>query len=305
MSNIGNHNRPCEDAKGHQCKCTGCGGALHGWQGAVTLAREDTASRREQRRQEIDQNWRDSYDPRSKRPNQKNKAASIDSARIDVVDWLARNLSITNRGRPNESVVNEPHVERQSEQSMVEKVIAESIGRSSGEIEVAVVDYVEQFGNVIAKATYRELDTAFAGVDLKEARQNLANHFWCDLFVALAQAIQKLQEHLDKVPRYVKKLILKSSKQAKRSRVTRFVIGFAVDKAWSALINLPIFHAVIPPIGKILRTLRILALLTCPAPEYHKEVRDQCITPLAKEMLSTETKSRLKAVLMKDWTEDV
>ncbi len=304
MANIGNHNKGCEEARGHQCKCTGCGGALHGWQGGITLAREENASGRELRRQKVNRNWSDNFDQLSRQSNPKNRAASIDSVRVDVIDWLARNLSMVNRKRSSGLVGSEPRMAHESESAAPES-ITESSGWPQGEIDIAVVDYVEQFGNVIAKSTYQELDQAFQGVDLKEARENLTKHFWCDLFVALAQAIEKFQAQLDKIPKYVKKLIYKSSKQARRSRVTRFVIGFAVDKAWSAFTNLPIFHVVIPPIGNILRALRILAILTCPAPEQHKEVRDECIKPLGKEILSTETKDRLKAVLMKDWTEDM
>jgi hypothetical protein len=51
------------------------------------------------------------------------------------------------------------------------------------------------------------------------------------------------------------------------------------------------------------RSLRILAVFVCPAPERHREVREHALKPLGddvKKILTEQAKARL-ATLFKDW----
>jgi hypothetical protein len=290
---------------------------------------------RQLRRQEIDANWRRSFDEKRRRSNARNRAASTDSVRIDLIDWLARKLRPDAVSKSAMTRIPEREVASPAQQADAGENNSHDLNRSADEtaaggdavegipgivgllggqstashaepavngVDVTPVHHVEQLGNAIARSTYRALDEKFQGAELKGARTQLANHFWCDLFVALVIAIEKLQNLVNKIPKYVKKLILRSTRQGERSLVTKLVVGFAVDKAWAALTKLPIFT--ILPTGEILRALRILAILACPAPENHEEVCEHCIKPL-KQLFSTETVNRLKAVLLKDWNEDL
>jgi hypothetical protein len=321
------HHQGCENAKRHQCKCGQCDGALHGWVGGIRLAR-GTDARRQQRRQEIELDWRKNFDQKRKVSNRENRAASTDSVRMDLVDWLASKLRWRIRVRSRDSAssgLGERSEGESFEVSLVDApVVSELVrgtvaslddidrrstvatredlkdsGLSPGITDIAAVDYVEQFAKAITESTYRQLDSVFDGTNAEQAKRQLINHFWCDLFVALAQAVDEFNKELNKIPEYVKKLILKSTKQGERSLVTKFAVGFVVDRAWAALTKLPIFNVL--PAADILRALRILAMLACPAPEDHQEVREDCIKPLGKEILSSETTDRLKAVLLKGW----
>lgn len=328
MPTIEKHHKGCERAKRHKCECTQCYGALHGWVGGIELARAPVVKRQE-RRKEIDLGWSKGFDQKKrKRPNKENKAASTDFVRIDLVDWLASKLKWRIRVRSRDTgfsgqkersgngsfevslldapvisqsvcgeIVSRDDIEPASAVATREDLKAS--GLSLGVNDVAAVDYAEQFANAIARSTYRQLNDLFEGENADEAKRQLISHFWCDLFVAFARAVDEFNKQLNKVPEYVKELILKSTKQGERSFITKVVVGFAVDKAWAALFKLPIFNVL--PVADILRVLRILALLTCPAPEDHEEVREECIKPLGKEILLTETKKRLKAVLLQDW----
>lgn len=53
----GRHNRQCETAKLHVCRCTACGGALHGWVGSIAMARPELAEHRRERRDQVKARW--------------------------------------------------------------------------------------------------------------------------------------------------------------------------------------------------------------------------------------------------------
>lgn len=86
----GRHNRQCETAKLHVCRCTACGGALHGWVGSIAMARPELAEHRRERRDQVKARWTKWFKPRGKRSNKHTREASTDSAQLDLVDWLAR-----------------------------------------------------------------------------------------------------------------------------------------------------------------------------------------------------------------------
>ena len=51
----------------------------------------------------------------------------------------------------------------------------------------------------------------------------------------------------------------------------------------------------------LLRAMRILAVATCPAPEYHKTVASCCLKPLETFVLSSVTKQELTRALPSGW----
>jgi hypothetical protein len=123
---------------------------------------------------------------------------------------------------------------------------------------------------------WKEIATQLGGDTeaVKEIKRELAHHGWCDLFVGLARAIDTYGKALDHIPewikRQVKEAILNSSMQDERSHVTSAVIDILVDRVWSAfkgamLGNVPLLSAITRE--ETLRSLRILAVFICPAPE--------------------------------------
>ncbi|MCU1293577.1 MAG: hypothetical protein JWP08_2427 [Bryobacterales bacterium] len=144
----------------------------------------------------------------------------------------------------------------------------------------------------------------------RDIKRQLAYHGWCDLFIGLVQVIEASQNVLEKIPESAKKLvkqaILSSSMQTKRSYVTNAVVDVLVDRVWQAFKGAMCGH--VPLLSIItgedtLRSLRILAVFTCPAPEKHKEVREHALKPLGddvKKILTEQTKMRL-AKLFDEW----
>lgn len=91
------HNGRCANAKRHICKCTGCGGRLHGWPSRVELAKDESDAGREALRARADQVWAETGKrKRNAQPSLRRKAAGTDTAVADIVDWLADNPSAIN-----------------------------------------------------------------------------------------------------------------------------------------------------------------------------------------------------------------
>lgn len=84
------HNASCANAKLHKCNCVGCGGAQHGWQGHLDLARQSHAGMRKEFRARVNERWGQNRPGSPKaRLTRDRRAAAADSAIIDLVDWLA------------------------------------------------------------------------------------------------------------------------------------------------------------------------------------------------------------------------
>ena len=138
------------------------------------------------------------------------------------------------------------------------------------------------------------------------AKQQLAQHGWCDLLIGVVRAIEKFGKVIDKLPdkatAFICRVVLGSSIHKKRPQVDKKVVRLVVDKVLGAVkavaaAKLPIFAAITN--DGVLRMLRILAVFSCPAPEDHPEVREHALDPLGDELLgilTDEAKDRLREV---------
>jgi hypothetical protein len=280
-----NHNGACATAGGHVCRCSGCGGALHGWQGWFDLATGEPEAR-EARRKTLESKAASARDARQLRP------VYLDLARLDITDYLAR-----------------------PEQRSVPAGSTEVSGESGGQ-----VDPSSELGQVMLLArrtmadTWRdeikpELDRVVpAGTAVGDVAREMASHVWCDLLIALVRLIQRVHDAVDllseKSKSFVKQVLLKSSsKKGLRKHVAEAVIDLVVGKVWSALRGL--VATKLPILGPgVLRALRMLAVFTCPAPEAHREVHEHAVVPLmndARGVISDEVKAHVIALVPKMW----
>ncbi|MGH7869618.1 MAG: hypothetical protein ACREP9_18820 [Candidatus Dormibacteraceae bacterium] len=180
-----------------------------------------------------------------------------------------------------------------------------------GPLRPSAVEQVIIFAEAMTQSIWQEIAVELD--DTKKAREircQLAYHGWCDLFIGLVKVVKKYRDCLSRIPddakEVVKWAILSSSMQAERSAVTRRVVDVVVDRVWqafktAAFANCPLLS--ILDSKEVLRSLRILAVFTCPAPENHKEVYEYAFKPLgddAMEILREQTKKRL-AKVFEDW----
>ncbi|MFB9474922.1 hypothetical protein [Nonomuraea salmonea] len=159
------------------------------------------------------------------------------------------------------------------------------------------IDCIQEIGDILAGPVIQELDKRFGGSKPREIRRQLNSHLWCDLLVAVAEAIEKLSKAMDRVPEYVTTVILQSRKAEGRSVLLDALVGLAVRTAWEPIKSM--IHTT--GIEEVQRGCRILAVLICPAPENHKAVQDGALLPLAKEGLLETSRERLEQVFPEDW----
>lgn len=170
-----------------------------------------------------------------------------------------------------------------------------------------VIIFAEAMTTSVRKEIEAELDDK---KNAPEIKRQLADHVWCDLFIGLVKVVKKYQDCLSRIPEDAKEIvkwaILGSSMQAKRSAVARKIVDIVVDKVWqvfktAAFANYPLLS--ILDSKEILRSLRILAVFTCPAPENHREVYEYAFKPLgddAMTILNEQTKKWL-AKVFEEW----
>ncbi|GAA4054776.1 hypothetical protein GCM10022248_22690 [Nonomuraea soli] len=160
-----------------------------------------------------------------------------------------------------------------------------------------VIDRIQEIGDLLAGPVMQELDKRFGGSQPREARRQLTNHFWCDLLVAVAEAIKKFSKAMDRIPEYVTTVITQSRKTEGRSVLLDALVGLAVRTTWEPIRGM--IH--MTGIEEIQRGCRILAVLICPAPENHKALQDGALLPLAKEGLLETSRERLEQVFPTEW----
>lgn len=123
------------------------------------------------------------------------------------------------------------------------------------------------------------------------SRQKLKdNHFLCSLLAALAEAIDRFKQALDRVPDAVISMINGKSDQLSLNAVA---VRIAVRSSWRLIMQLPIFSQ----IDNLLRVVRIAAVLACPEPDKHGQVLRSCLYPLSGDVISATTERRLEQLL--------
>ncbi|MFD9891510.1 hypothetical protein ACFWY9_19410 [Amycolatopsis sp. NPDC059027] len=178
------------------------------------------------------------------------------------------------------------------------------------------LDQVEIFAKAMtAPDLWAEItaELATAVPDPAEASRQLAHHGWCDLFIGLVQVIEKCKKFVDQIPewgkRIVKDAIHNSSIQSLRPAITDAIVDIVVDKVWAAFKGAAITKVPLLAVidgDEAIRSLRILAVFSCPAPEDHEEVREHALKPLADDaagLLTAQCKERL-AKLFKEWVSE-
>ncbi|MEV4889675.1 hypothetical protein AB0K48_09835 [Nonomuraea sp. NPDC055795] len=250
------HPVSCETARGHDCGCSTCGGAQHGWTHGLRLARDPSPAARQGERDRNDSDWAATLPPRKRQePSRRRKAAATDSATVDLVDWLSENPE--------------------------------------------TIEQIQAVGNILSGPVVLQLDETFGGDRPRAVRRKLTDHFWCDLLVAAADAMEKFSKALDQIPEYMTAIIVRARDADRRAPLLDGLVALAVRTAWEPIKNM--IHTT--GVKELQRTCRILSVLICPAPENHKAVRDGALLPLAKEGLLGTSKERLEQVFPADWVQ--
>lgn len=185
-----------------------------------------------------------------------------------------------------------------------------------GPVTVPEADQVLAFAQAITQTAWTDV-TAELGKDAGEVsdiKTQMANHGWCDLLVGLARVVDTYGQVVDRVPelvtRQVGNAVLNSSMRDMRAQVTSAVVDIVVERVWGAFKgatvgNVPLLSGLTG--GDVVRSLRVLAVFVCPAPEEHEEVREYALKPLgddARRILTEQMKAQLTRLFDKWMTSD-
>lgn len=233
------------------------------------------------------------------------KSAGIDLCRADVVDWLARQRSVAEFALPGEGDVlglDDDYWTSTANDKLWQLDLAATRNSDLSEklrsrVGHTVVDQLETVANELLSGAVEDIKRELGDPIPDRVKVALADHVWCSLLAELAHVLDEGLKLLDSVPDRVVDLVMRSRKETRWRHIEQRVLRIAARSIWNKIRLLTFFGLLNRKIA--LPVVRMLAVLSCKAPERHKAVVEYCIDPLGKQLL-TETKSRLKNVLS-DW----
>ena len=157
--------------------------------------------------------------------------------------------------------------------------------------------------SAVTEQTISMISDAVAGavvdaLDRNGYRWTDADHVLCDFLAAAARAMQEVQDQLEQAVAHVVSAILTARQREHRPVIPEPLAAVAGQGAVNALVKL----SAIRQFDDLLRATRILAIMTCPAPEHHRAVVLYCMNPLGKEILSDAIRQELTDSLPRGWT---
>jgi hypothetical protein len=125
-------------------------------------------------------------------------------------------------------------------------------------------------------------------------------HFLCSLLAALACLADEVQ---DRVPKAAEATI-ESKRRQGRPLADDFAVKVAVQAAWDEAAHVAQQLLIVSQLSHVILFARVLALVTCPAPESHEDVRRCCFNRLIQSALTDSVKRLLAAAIPPSWTLD-
>jgi hypothetical protein len=257
------HTASCGSATTRECRCGGCAGSRHGWIGARSLAEPTMAGARADKHRDAERAWKDANKPQAKRgPTLKRSGAAVDVAKADIIDWLAASL------------VDSPS---------------------------SLAELVEGLGHIVSTDIFDAFCDALGVKNSNKVRVEYAKkHFFCALLAELACSMQEFKNDLDRAIKKVATSVINYSIAKKNIRSSAFVADTTsqatVDGINKLIDNMPVARN----FNDLQRAVRVLAVMTCPAPEKHEAVIRCCLKPLGEPIVGQLAQESLKAA-MPDW----
>ena len=257
------HTASCGNATTRECRCGGCAGSRHGWIGALSLAQPTMVGVRADEHRASERAWKDANKSQSKRgPTLKRSRAAVDAAKADITDWLAASL------------VDSPS---------------------------SVTELVESLGGIVSTDVFDALCNALGAENSNKVRAEYAQkHFFCALLAELACSMQVFKDNLDQAIKKVAASLISYNIAKKNVRISEVVTDAASEAAVEGIHRLIDNMPAVRNFNDLHRAVRILATMTCPAPEKHEAVIRCCLAPLGAPIVSGIVTDRLK-MAMPDW----
>jgi hypothetical protein len=260
------HTASCGRATTPTCRCGGCAGSRHGWPGALMLAQPVMSEARTASRRVVEQAWADASKPRFKvtfrfrlRPLRKQAKAAVDCAKDDIENWLA------------DTSLDPP---------------------------AATAELVSAIGDVAATDILDALCAALGPANSNKNRAELAKkHFFCQLLAEVACSMQNVRDEIDRAVKRIAAALVVYYIGGRRIETPPFVAEAAADAAAKGVDKVMATVPAVREFDDVIRAVRILALMTCPAPDRHEAVIRCALKPLGQPIVSDLVQDRLKTAM--------
>jgi hypothetical protein len=258
------HTASCGKARTPTCRCGGCAGSRHGWPGAVMLAQPAMAAARAANHRAAELAWADACKSRFKsalrlRPVRKQARAAVDGAKDDIENWLAASL------------LDPPS---------------------------ATAELVSAVGDVVATDILDALCRALGPANTNKNRAELAGkHLFCQLLAEVACSMQSVRDEIDRAVKQIAAGLLTYYVGGRKVEIPPSVTNVVADAAAKGIDKVIATVPAARHFDDLLRAVRILALMTCPAPDKHEAVIRCALKPLGEPVVSDLVQERLKTAM--------
>lgn len=286
------HSTRCEQAEKPPCACE-CGGAEHGWQGALTLAANSSDDALRKLERKADEAW-DTAERKSSPSRVKPWPQSVDGQRAatkrfitEVIRWLRRDRNLQDAtkqlGEPfrisRDIDPDDPHPTPEEEKLFVETHVIPQLRWEFGD---------------------RRIDT-FQDHAVKA-------HFWCELLAQTAHALHELQGMRNQAKKAVVAALTSDDEQRPDGWAAlppeRVVIERAVELIFKHLPRTATGGFAAGDVFRLIWPARVLAVLMCREPRRHPAVREYCVKPIVRygtAEIRKQVKDRLQQAFPHDW----
>ncbi|MFC5753331.1 hypothetical protein [Actinomadura rugatobispora] len=292
------HSKNCERAEKPPCACE-CGGAEHGWQGALTIAAASSDRDLRELEQKADKAW-DAVLKRAERPGTgrgkpgpqtaDGQRAAIKGFVAEVVRWLRRDQNIYGATKQ----FGEPfRISRDKDPD-------DSRRRPTPEEHERFVE-----AHVIPRLR-RELGDRRLDAFQEEARKA---HFWCELLAQTAHALDEFQDRYMQAKQAVIAVLLSSDDGERPDGWASLlpehvVIRRAVELVFEHLPRAATGGITADDAFRLIWPARVLAVLMCREPRRHPAVREYCVKPIVEygaAEIREQVKDRLRQAFPLEW----
>jgi hypothetical protein len=287
------HSTNCERAEKPPCACQ-CGGAEHGWQGALAIAAASSDRELLRFEREADQAWKQ-VEPRrtgQRKPGPQTSAgqqAAIKTFVAEVIRWLRRDRNLCEATRQ----LGEPfRISRDTDPDARRR-------RLTAEEEEQFVE-----AHVIPR-----LRKEFGDQRIKDFQKKAGQaHFWCELLAQTAHALDKFRGRYDRARKAVV-AVLTSAGERRPDGWTALlaekeVIERAVDLVFKHLPRVATGSITVEDAFRLIWPARVMAVLMCREPRRHSAVCDYCVKPIVRygaAEIRKRVKDRLRQAFPLDW----
>jgi hypothetical protein len=211
-----------------------------------------------------EQAWADASKPTSKpsfqlRPLRKRARAAVECAKDEIENWLA------------DTALNPS---------------------------AATTELISAIGDVAATDILDALCGALGPTDSNKSRSELARkHLFCQLLAEAACSMQEVRDEIDHAVKRIAAALVTYYVGEKKIEIPSFVANAIADAAAKGIDKLIATLPVARQFDDLLRAVRILALMTCPAPDKHEAVIRCALKPLGQPIVSDAVQERLKMAM--------